>query len=32
VASREHSPGRVAVYHLDYPYWGFTERPVSEKG
>ncbi len=25
VASREHSPGLLAKYHLDYPYWGFTE-------
>ncbi len=25
VASREHSPGRVASYQLDYPYWGFNE-------
>ena len=25
VASREQSPGRVASYRLDYPYWGFTE-------
>ncbi len=25
VASREHSPGRIASYRLDYPYWGFTE-------
>jgi len=25
VASRENSPGLVAKYHLDYPYWGFTE-------
>ncbi|WP_448871496.1 DnaB-like helicase C-terminal domain-containing protein [Desulfobulbus propionicus] len=25
VASREHSPGRVAGYRLDYPYWGFCE-------
>ena len=25
VASREHSPGPVASYVLDYPYWGFTE-------
>jgi hypothetical protein len=32
VASREHSPGRVADYHLDFPYWGFIERPVPEKG
>ena len=29
VASREHSPGLVASYHLDYPYWGFTEREAS---
>lgn len=27
VASREHSPGWVADYHLDFPYWGFTEHP-----
>lgn len=25
VASRENSPGRVADYVLDYPYWGFRE-------
>ncbi|MGE4560793.1 MAG: DnaB-like helicase C-terminal domain-containing protein, partial [Desulfobulbus sp.] len=25
VASREQSPGRVADYRLDYPYWGFVE-------
>jgi KaiC/GvpD/RAD55 family RecA-like ATPase len=25
VASREHSPGLLAKYHLDYPYWGFSE-------
>ncbi len=25
VASREHSPGLVAGYRLDYPFWGFTE-------
>ncbi len=25
VASREHSPGRVADYQQDFPYWGFTE-------
>jgi KaiC/GvpD/RAD55 family RecA-like ATPase len=29
VASREHSPGRIAEYRLDYPYWGFTEFPLS---
>ena len=27
VASREHSPGLVAGYRLDYPYWGFREFP-----
>jgi replicative DNA helicase len=26
VASREHSPGFVADYELDYPFWGFVER------
>lgn len=26
VASREHSPGLVADYILDYPYWGFIEQ------
>jgi len=25
VASREHSPGLVGRYSLDYPYWGFIE-------
>lgn len=25
VASREHSPGLVGRYRLDYPYWGFEE-------
>jgi replicative DNA helicase len=25
VASRENSPGRVAEYRLDYPYWRFRE-------
>lgn len=25
VASREQSPGRVAGYRLDFPYWGFRE-------
>jgi len=29
VASREHSPGRVAEYHLDYPFWGFDEHPIG---
>jgi replicative DNA helicase len=25
VASREHSPGLVAAYQLEYPYWSFKE-------
>jgi replicative DNA helicase len=25
VASREHSPGLVAAYRLDYPFWSFKE-------
>jgi hypothetical protein len=25
VASRENSPGKIADYRLDYPYWGFSE-------
>lgn len=25
VASREMSPGKVATYSVDYPYWGFKE-------
>ena len=25
VASREHGPGLIGSYRLDYPYWGFTE-------
>jgi replicative DNA helicase len=29
VASREHSPGPVASYVLDYPYWGFIEERLS---
>ncbi len=29
VASREHSPGKVAGYRQDYPFWGFTEHPVE---
>jgi len=24
-ASRENSPGKVAEYSLEYPYWGFRE-------
>ncbi len=31
VASREHSPGRIANYCQDFPYWGFTEQPMPEK-
>lgn len=31
VASREHSPGRVANYNLDYPYWGFEEQPIGDE-
>ncbi|MEN8139708.1 MAG: DnaB-like helicase C-terminal domain-containing protein [Thermodesulfobacteriota bacterium] len=30
VASREHSPGLVADYRLDYPYWGFVEKENVE--
>ena len=29
VASREHSPGLVASYRLDYPFWGFVESPAE---
>lgn len=29
VASREHAPGRVAQYKLDYPFWGFKEEPAA---
>ena len=29
VASREHSPGPVASYELDYPFWGFVEKDVE---
>jgi len=25
VASRENNPGKIAVYRLEYPYWGFHE-------
>lgn len=25
VASRENSPGKIADYELDFPYWGFSE-------
>jgi replicative DNA helicase len=31
VASREHSPGLVAEYEVDYPYWGFVEKPPKSK-
>jgi len=31
VASREHSPGLVADYEVDYPYWGFVERSVERE-
>ena len=29
VASREHSPGPVADYRVEYPHWGFSEHPVQ---
>jgi KaiC/GvpD/RAD55 family RecA-like ATPase len=29
VGSREHSPGLVGSYVLDYPYWGFREEAPS---
>lgn len=28
VASRENSPGCLADYRLDYPFWGFTEHNI----
>ncbi|MBW2682905.1 MAG: DNA helicase, partial [Deltaproteobacteria bacterium] len=28
VASREHSPGSVADYHVEYPYWGLREQSI----
>lgn len=31
VASREHSPGAVGRYRLDYPFWGFVEEPLTEE-
>jgi replicative DNA helicase len=31
VASREHSPGLVAEYEVNYPYWGFAEHSAEEK-
>ena len=30
VASREQSPGLVADYVVDYPFWGFTEHSPAE--
>jgi KaiC/GvpD/RAD55 family RecA-like ATPase len=30
VASRENSPGRVADYILEYPFWGFREEITAE--
>lgn len=32
VASREHTPGRIAEYYLDYPFWGFEEHPLGDVG
>jgi KaiC/GvpD/RAD55 family RecA-like ATPase len=29
VASREHSPGLVAEYEVDYPFWGLVENPLG---
>jgi len=29
VASREYSPGLIARYRLDFPFWGFTEEDVD---
>lgn len=31
VASREQTPGLVARYRLDYPYWGFREEEADER-
>ena len=28
VASREHSPGPVADFHVEYPYWGLKEQSI----
>ena len=30
VASREHSPGRIALYRRNFPYWGFSEVQLQE--
>ncbi|NPA95441.1 MAG: AAA family ATPase [Thermodesulfobacteria bacterium] len=32
VASREKSPGLVATYQIDFPFWGFVEHPLSSDG
>lgn len=32
VASREQSPGYIASYRLDYPYWGFVEESREPNG
>ncbi|WP_457577121.1 DnaB-like helicase C-terminal domain-containing protein [Desulfomarina sp.] len=29
IASREHSPGVIAAYRTDYPFWGFVEQPLA---
>ncbi|BCL61258.1 hypothetical protein DGMP_19510 [Desulfomarina profundi] len=29
IASREHSPGVIAGYRTDYPFWGFVEQPPT---
>ena len=29
VASRENSPGKVASYSLDFPFWGFIEKQIG---
>jgi hypothetical protein len=29
VASREKSPGLVASYQIDFPYWGFIEHQAA---
>jgi hypothetical protein len=31
VASREHSPGLISRYTLDFPYWGFIENQEAEQ-
>ncbi len=31
VASREHSPGLIGRYALDYPYWGFIEEETGDR-